>query len=63
MRNTPAERWVRAKTGFLTGVVALAGYAGRSDGRVFTFAFIYNGSVDEARIRNTFDQILIHLVN
>lgn len=63
MKNSPAERWVRAKTGFLTGVVALAGYAGRSDGRVFTFAFIYNGSVDEARIRNTFDQILIHLVN
>lgn len=62
MKGSPAERWVRAKTGFLTGVVALAGYAGRPDGRVFTFSFIYNGSVDEARIRNTFDQILIHLV-
>jgi len=62
MKNSPAERWVRAKTGFLTNVVALAGYAGRPDGRVFTFSFIYNGSVDEARIRNSFDQLLIHLV-
>lgn len=62
MKNTPGERWVRAKTGFLTNVVSLAGYAGRSDGRVFTFTFIFNGSKDEGRVRNLFDQILINLV-
>jgi D-alanyl-D-alanine carboxypeptidase/D-alanyl-D-alanine-endopeptidase (penicillin-binding protein 4) len=62
MKNSPGERWVRAKTGFLTNVVALAGYAGRSDGRVFTFTFIFNGTKDEASVRNFFDQMLISLL-
>jgi D-alanyl-D-alanine carboxypeptidase/D-alanyl-D-alanine-endopeptidase (penicillin-binding protein 4) len=62
MKNTPGERWVRAKTGFLTGVVSLTGYAGRSDGRVFTFTFIFNGTKDEASVRNFFDQMLIALL-
>jgi len=63
MKNEPAERWVRAKTGYLTSVVSLAGYAGRADGRVFQFAFIFNGSTDEARIRNFFDKILNTLID
>lgn len=58
MKNEPAERWVRAKTGYLTNVVSLAGYAGRADGQVFQFTFIFNGSTDETRIRNFFDKIL-----
>lgn len=62
MKNTPAERWVRAKTGFLTNVVSLAGYAGLEDGRVITFSFIYNGSTDEAKVRAFFDSLLISLV-
>lgn len=61
MKNSPGERWVRAKTGFLTNVVALTGYAGRSDGRVFTFTFIFNGTKDEGSVRNFFDQMLIAL--
>lgn len=63
MKNEPAERWVRAKTGYLTSVVSLAGYAGRADGRVFQFAFIFNGSTDEARIRNFFDKMLNTLID
>nr|WP_295905941.1 D-alanyl-D-alanine carboxypeptidase/D-alanyl-D-alanine-endopeptidase [uncultured Bdellovibrio sp.] len=62
MKNSKAERWVRAKTGFLTNVVSLAGYAGIEDGNVITFSFIYNGSTDEAKIRSFFDNLLIYLV-
>lgn len=62
MKNSKAERWVRAKTGFLTNVVTLAGYAGNEDGRVVTFSFIYNGKADEAKIRTFFDNFLIYLV-
>ncbi|MGZ3826839.1 MAG: D-alanyl-D-alanine carboxypeptidase/D-alanyl-D-alanine endopeptidase, partial [Bdellovibrio sp.] len=62
MKNSPAERWVRAKTGFLTNVVSLAGYAGEPDGRVITFSFIYNGSRDETKVRAFFDNLLIFLL-
>lgn len=62
MKNSQAERWVRAKTGFLTNVVSLAGYAGLEDGRVVTFSFVYNGSTDEAKVRAFFDNLLIYLV-
>lgn len=62
MKNSPGERWVRAKTGFLTNVVALAGFAGRRDGSVLTFSFIFNGSVDEGKVRSLFDEILIEAI-
>lgn len=60
--GTRGERWVRAKTGLLTGVVALAGYAGRPDGTVYTFAFIANGRTNEARLRQLFDEWLQELL-
>lgn len=62
MKGTPAERWVRAKTGYLTNVVSLAGYAGRPDGRVIPFVLIYNGSADEGKVRSAFDQVMQVLV-
>ena len=62
MQNSPGERWVRAKTGYLNNVVSLAGYAGLEDGRVVTFSFVYNGSTDETKVRQYFDKLLIFLV-
>ena len=66
MKETPAEGYVRAKTGYLDGVVSLAGYAARKPGvgsEVYAFTFIYNGSKDEAAVRATFDKILNYIVN
>ena len=54
------EGWVRAKTGLLSGVVALSGYVGRPEGNLF-FAFIYNGAGDESHVRDTFDAMATSL--
>ncbi|MFM6930460.1 MAG: D-alanyl-D-alanine carboxypeptidase/D-alanyl-D-alanine-endopeptidase [Bdellovibrio sp.] len=62
MKGSTAERWIRAKTGYINNVVSLAGYAGLEDGRVITFTFIYNGSTDEAKVRQFFDNLLISLL-
>ena len=58
-KNTPGEGWVRAKTGYIDGVASLAGYAGKRDGTVLTFSFLYNGPRDEAIVREAFDHILL----
>lgn len=62
LKGTAAEGWVRAKTGYLNNVVSLAGYAGRKDGSHFTFSMIYNGPVDEAQVRNCFDDLLLEVI-
>lgn len=61
MKSNPG--WVRAKTGLLTGVVALAGYAGRKDGSVRAFAFIFNGKGEQGDlVRRMFDALALELV-
>ncbi len=62
MKNTVAEGWVRGKTGYLNTVAALSGYAGRKNGDVYTYTFLYNGPRDEAIVREAFDQVLINLL-
>lgn len=63
MKDTAAKGWVRAKTGNLSGVVSLAGYAGRKDGSVRAFAFIFNGKPDQGdSARRLFDALATQLV-
>ncbi len=62
MIGTAAERFVRAKTGLLNGVVSLAGYAGSKDGNIIPFVMFYNGNADESVVRQTMDQMSIQLV-
>jgi serine-type D-Ala-D-Ala carboxypeptidase/endopeptidase (penicillin-binding protein 4) len=62
MKGTKAERWVRAKTGLLNGVVGLSGFAGSEDGTVRSFVFIYNGAGKEDQARALFDRLAAALV-
>ncbi len=57
LRNTPAERFVRAKTGYVDNVLTLAGYAGHKDGRIVTFAFLFNGKTPTYRVRKLYDDL------
>lgn len=57
LRNTPAERFIRAKTGYVDDVVTLAGYAGHKDGRIVAFAFLYNGRIPTYRVRKLYDDL------
>lgn len=63
MKDSPAQSWVRAKTGLLTGVVGLAGFAGRKDGSVRAFAFLFNGKGEQGdSVRRLFDALATELV-
>lgn len=59
-KNTKGK--VRAKTGLLNGVNALAGYVQNLNGEVIKFVFFYNGSNKlNGHVRDFFDQVLIDL--
>jgi D-alanyl-D-alanine carboxypeptidase/D-alanyl-D-alanine-endopeptidase (penicillin-binding protein 4) len=58
MKDEHVSRWVRAKTGLLTGVHTLAGYMGLNNGEVITFVLMYNGERDGGAVRGTFDHLL-----
>lgn len=60
-KGSMGERAVRAKTGLLNGVVALSGYVGRRYGEEIVFSFIFNGSENEAHVRDTFDKLATQL--
>lgn len=50
---------VRAKTGYLDGVVGLAGFVGRKNKAPIIFAFMYNGDYEQAlEARKLFDGII-----
>ena len=53
---------VRAKTGYLDGVVGLAGYIGRKDKSPLIFTFIFNGGFDQGlAARPMFDDLISEL--
>lgn len=63
MNNTPAQGRVRAKTGQLTGVAGLTGFAGRKDGQLYAFTFLFNGPGPQGDLaRRLFDDLAASLV-
>lgn len=61
MASLKESRLIRGKTGLLSGVTGLAGYAANSKGKVFTFVFVYNGNGKEAQARDLFDKIAMEI--
>ena len=60
MKGTPAERRVKAKTGTMQGVSALAGYTVTADGEPVAFAMIVeNYAGPEQRVRKFLDRIAV----
>ena len=54
---------VRAKTGYLDGVVGLAGYVGRKDKSPLIFVFMFNGGYDQGlAARPLFDDLIEELL-
>jgi D-alanyl-D-alanine carboxypeptidase/D-alanyl-D-alanine-endopeptidase (penicillin-binding protein 4) len=54
---------VRAKTGYLDGVVGLAGYIGRKNNSPLIFVFMFNGSYDQGlAARPLFDDLIAELL-
>lgn len=63
LSKSTVRGWVRAKTGMLTGVTGLAGYAGRLDGGMATFVFLFNGTANKTTAaRKLFDDLAKELV-
>jgi D-alanyl-D-alanine carboxypeptidase/D-alanyl-D-alanine-endopeptidase (penicillin-binding protein 4) len=57
-------KWVRAKTGYLDGVVGLAGYIGRKNKGPLVFVFLFNGGYDQGLAsRAFFDDIILKVIN
>ncbi len=42
LRQAPFARQVYAKTGYISGVVALSGYVHAQSGKIYTFSFLFN---------------------
>lgn len=62
MKNKVEQSLVRAKTGYLDGVVGLAGYIGRKNDSPLIFVFIYNGDYNHGiAARPLFDDLINQL--
>lgn len=63
MAGSPAERYVRAKTGTLQGVVALSGYAAGPRRGLLAFAVMINGTPAGSDARRTVDDFAAALAS
>lgn len=64
MKGTPAAGRVHAKTGTMSGVSCLSGYAPAADGRTLAFSILVNGYVgSSAPARDLQDKVCIELVS
>lgn len=62
MRDSPAQGWVRAKTGYVEGAVSLAGFARGASGNPVLYAFLYNGPAPAWQVRALYDELSALLV-
>ena len=59
-QNLKNSSFIRAKTGWLSGVVGLAGYIQTQKGKTKAFVFIYNGSAKkQMKAQEMFDQLAL----
>jgi D-alanyl-D-alanine carboxypeptidase/D-alanyl-D-alanine-endopeptidase (penicillin-binding protein 4) len=62
MMDKSDQNLVRAKTGYLDGVVGLAGFVGRNNNSPLIFVFIFNGDYQQGMAaRPLFDDLINHL--
>ena len=62
LRNKPRAKYIRAKTGSMGGVTALAGYSTNPRGYVRAFVFITNGYVDKRKVHSKLEDKLALLL-
>jgi D-alanyl-D-alanine carboxypeptidase/D-alanyl-D-alanine-endopeptidase (penicillin-binding protein 4) len=62
MRNTPAEGRVFAKTGYVSGVSALAGYVRAKSGKIIVFSILMNNVHELWKAREVQDKVCLRLV-
>ena len=56
-KGSPAHRKVRAKTGTVTGVISLAGYAQAANGHLLAFAIINQNTLQPRAARRWQDRV------